>query len=146
MVMRKKDVAIDFEPGDDREIFFFKELGHFKQRVNNFADLYVNIKVKEHPIFRFERPHIHSDYYLTVSEAILGKKLEIYTIFGKKEVEVLPGTAHGSKVTVKGFGAKVPEQGDHILHLKIDVGKRLNPSQESMLKSFYKSYLERKSS
>ena len=80
----------------------FKGEGHYQYRTNTFADLYINIKVKEHPIFRLRAPDIHSDYYLTISEAILGTKLKVYTIYGQKEVEVPPGTTHGTTVVLKG--------------------------------------------
>jgi molecular chaperone DnaJ len=143
MVFRKKEVVLDFDPADERETFVFEQYGHFRQKTNNFADMYVKIKVKEHPIFKFVRPHIHSDYYLTISEAILGTSLKVYTIYGAKEVKVPPGTNHGDSITIKDHGTKLPVKGDHILNLKIDVPKRLNPSQEALLKKFHALYKKR---
>jgi len=36
------------------------------------GDLMIKIRVKEHPYFKREKFDIHTDKYITVSEAILG--------------------------------------------------------------------------
>ena len=112
--MRKMEVVVDFEPADEREWVSFAEHGHFQQKTNTFADLYINIRVKEHPIFKFVRPDIHTDHKLSISEAILGTKIKVSTFFGQKEVDVPPATHHGDIIRIKGYGAKYPIQGDHI--------------------------------
>ena len=98
------DVLLDVEPNSDLDYVKFEGQGHFKYKTNTYADLYANIKIKEHPIYRKEGDDIHSDYYLTISEAILGKTLNIHTIHGKKKVEISPGINHGEKIILKGYG------------------------------------------
>ena len=107
-------VAVDFEPADEREWITFPEFGHYQQRTDTYADLYINIIVKRHPLFTFKRPDIHTDHYLSISEAILGKELKVQTIYGIKEVTVPKATHHGDTIRIKGHGARLPKQGDHI--------------------------------
>lgn len=89
-----------------------------------------------------------SDYILTVSQAILGAQIPVYTLFGKKEVNIKPGTNHGDTVILEGLGvpanAQNPKKGDHVVTLKIDMPKRLNLKQENILKAFWEEYQKSK--
>ena len=141
--MRKKDIVVDVEPWFSNKVLVFEKEGHFKYRTNTYADLIINIIVKEHPIFKFVKPNVHSEYYLTVSQSILGTKLNVYTIYGLKEVEIPPGTNDGDSIRIEGYGPKSPQKGDHILNIKIDVPKKLNKDQESVLKEFYQKLTQK---
>ncbi|CAI2375639.1 unnamed protein product [Moneuplotes crassus] len=140
MVMRKLEALVDFEPADERKIIVFPEYGHYQQRSDTFADLYVHIKVKKHPIFTFKRPDIHTTHQLTISEAILGTTLKVNTIFGVKEVQVPASTNHGDKIRIKGYGARLPRIGDHVCDLEITLKKVLDSEQEAILRQAYQLY------
>lgn len=146
IILRKKDIIVDVEPWYNENVVIFENAGHYKYQTNTYADLCININVKEHPIFKYIKPDVHSEYYLTISQAILGAKLNIYTIYGLKEIEIPPGSHHGDIVRIKGFGPKAPQKGDHVLNLKIDVPKKLNNKQESVLADFYQKLINGKTS
>jgi molecular chaperone DnaJ len=69
------------------------------------GDLYVVVRVGEHPFFRRIGDNIHCSIPLTVTEAALGTKIEIPTIDGPAVVRIPPGTQSGQVLRMRGRGA-----------------------------------------
>lgn len=61
------------------------------------GDLMIKIRVKDHPYFKREGFDIHTDKYITVSEAILGGEAVIKTLSGDIKVPISAGTQHNDK-------------------------------------------------
>jgi curved DNA-binding protein len=105
------------------------------------GDLYVTVKVGEHPVFR----RIGSDLYVTkeikFSDACLGGAVEVPTIDGAKQIKIPPGAP--TKVRMKGLGVseggKAP--GDLYVEIAIDVPKRLTDRQKALLEELKKEGL-----
>ena len=70
------------------------------------GDIYIEFKVKSHPLFEREDEDIYLTVPLTITEAMLGCKKEIPTLTGNVILEVKPGTGTGDKVKLKGKGVK----------------------------------------
>src|SRR5215468_11529891 len=68
------------------------------------GDLYVVVRVSEHPFFRRIGDNIHCSIPLTVTEAALGTKIEIPTIDGPAVVRIPPGTQSGQVLRMRGRG------------------------------------------
>src|SRR5215475_4874457 len=68
------------------------------------GDLYVVVKVGEHPFFRRIGDNIHCSIPLTLTEAALGTKIEIPTIDGPAVVRIPPGTQSGQVLRMRGRG------------------------------------------
>jgi len=68
------------------------------------GDLYVVVRVGEHPFFRRIGDNIHCSIPLTVTEAALGTKIEIPTIDGPAVVRIPPGTQSGQVLRMRGRG------------------------------------------
>ncbi len=63
------------------------------------GDIVVKIRVGPHPHFRREGKELQLEVPISVSEAILGGKVEVPTLDGRKvDVKVRPGTSTGSKM------------------------------------------------
>ncbi len=85
------------------------------------GDIMVQIKVEPHAYFRREGKTVLLEVPISVGEAILGGKVEVPTIDGKRvEVKIRPGTSSGSKTRLPGFGIA---GGDQFLVFKIVVPK-----------------------
>src|SRR5215510_2778229 len=69
------------------------------------GDLYVVVRVGEHPFFKRIGDNIHCSIPLTVTEAALGTKIEIPTIDGPAVVRIPPGTQSGQVLRMRGRGA-----------------------------------------
>lgn len=70
------------------------------------GDIYLEFKVKEHPIFEREDEDIYLTVPLNFVEATLGCKKEIPTLTNNVILEVKAGTQSGEKVKLKGKGIK----------------------------------------
>ena len=85
------------------------------------ADINVRITIQPHPYFRREGKDIYLDVPISVAEAVLGGKVEVPTVDGRRvDVKIRPGTSSGSKTRVPGFGIA---GGDQYLVFKIVVPK-----------------------
>jgi curved DNA-binding protein len=99
------------------------------------GDLYVTIKVAEHPVFR----RVGNDLYVTtevkITDALLGGSVEIPTIDGPKQIRIPSGMKAHSKVRLKGLGVPDMKQGrgDEYVEVTIEVPKKLTDKQKSIL-------------
>jgi len=96
------------------------------------GDLVIRVSVQPDPYFKREGYDIYTDAYLTISQAVLGAKLDVKTLNGTQIINVDRGTQHGERKKFAGQG--VPklnsnERGDHFVVFKVVVPKTLTPKQ-----------------
>jgi molecular chaperone DnaJ len=109
------------------------------------GDLYIEIEVLPHPVFRREGDDIYVEVPITVPEAVLGAKIEVPTIDGMAMMRIPPGTQSGQKFRLKGKGFVSPKtgrRGDQYVIVKIVVPKDLTESEKEMIKSLERMYRE----
>jgi molecular chaperone DnaJ len=68
------------------------------------GDLYLQVRVKPHPVFRREDDDLHVTLPLTVPEAVGGATVTLPTFDGPVQVKVPPGTQSGQKLRLRGKG------------------------------------------
>jgi molecular chaperone DnaJ len=86
------------------------------------GDLYVLLKVQEHPIFDRENDDLLCTVPVNVAEAALGKDVDILTFDGLQTVKVPEGTQKGARIKLKGLGVPhVQGHGRGDLYVNIDV-------------------------
>ncbi len=89
------------------------------------GDLYIIIKIEEHPVFRRQGDDIYVTVPTSVTEAALGAKIEVPTIDGRAQLKVPPGTQSGQKLRMREKGVpsatKEGTRGDEIIEVKIVV-------------------------
>lgn len=68
------------------------------------GDLFLEIEVEEHPIFRREENDLLCKVPITITEAGLGAKIEVPTLEGKSLLKIPPGTQSGQKFRLRGKG------------------------------------------
>jgi len=73
------------------------------------GDLYLDISLAPHPIFRVSGHDLYLDLALAPWEAALGASVEIPTLAGAVNLKVPPGTAAGAKLRLGGRGLPRPE-------------------------------------
>lgn len=106
------------------------------------GDLYVIIKVQEHPLFKRQDNDILMDLPVTYTSAILGTSVEIPTLSGKAMIRIPPGTHSGQTFRLKGkgfpkiggFGA-----GDMLVRLVVDTPDKINTRQKELLEELSKA-------
>jgi DnaJ-class molecular chaperone with C-terminal Zn finger domain len=104
------------------------------------GDLLVAVQVAPHPYFRREGNDLHIEVPVTVSEAILGAKIDVPTLAdGTVTVTLPPGTSSGAKLRLKGKGAQNPRtgtRGDQYVIIKIVVPKGIDERSRELLEEF----------
>lgn len=101
------------------------------------GDLYVELRVKDHPRFERDGKHLYSRVKMSYTQALLGGTVEVETFDGTKKLEIPRGTAAGEQVKLENFG--VPElrsrQRGHIFYeTEIDISKKLSKEEEKLLR------------
>lgn len=84
------------------------------------GDLYITIRVEEHPFFKRDGDNIDIQVPVTVSEAGLGAKIEVPTLDGRSLLKIPQGTQNGQKFRLreKGvFNARKNTRGDEIVEI-----------------------------
>jgi DnaJ-class molecular chaperone len=104
------------------------------------GDLLVKMNVAPDPVFRRDGQNLLIDLPLTISEAVLGTKVEVPTIHeGLVMLTVPPGTSSGAKLRLRGKGVpdrQTGNRGDQHVVIKIVVPKKIDPAAEKALQQF----------
>jgi molecular chaperone DnaJ len=79
---------------DDNMNLRLQKKGHYSTN-GQHGDLYVKVKIKPHQYFKREQFDIYTTNYISVSQAVLGGKIKVRTLYGEISVTVDPGTNDG---------------------------------------------------
>src|SRR5262249_40778970 len=75
------------------------------------GDLHLKIHVEDHPYFRREGSDVILTVPLSVSEAVVGCRIDVPTLDGTKlTVKIPPGTSSGARLRLRGKGIKGGDQ------------------------------------
>jgi curved DNA-binding protein len=75
------------------------------------GDLYLDISLKPHPLYRASDHDLYLDLPLTPAEAALGASVEVPTPAGKVSLKIPAGTSSGQKLRLGGRGLPKPRGG-----------------------------------
>lgn len=101
------------------------------------GDLYITVRVDEHPFFKRDGDNIEIKLPLTVSEAGLGAKIEVPTIDGRAILKIPQGTQNGQKFRLreKGvFNARKNTRGDEIIEVNLQCPDVQNERTRELLR------------
>ncbi|MGA2880379.1 MAG: molecular chaperone DnaJ [Bryobacteraceae bacterium] len=86
------------------------------------GDLYVVIKVKEHPIFERQGDDLLCTVPINVAQAVLGTQINLLTFDGLEQVKVPEGIQTGSRIRLKNLGVpRLQGSGRGDLFVQVDV-------------------------
>jgi molecular chaperone DnaJ len=98
------------------------------------GDLYVRVRVGEHPVFGRKGDNLTVDLPVSYPEAALGANVKVPTLNGPVTLKVPAGTPSGKTFRVKGKGA--PRRGGHgdlLVTVNVDVPKKLSKREKELL-------------
>ena len=106
------------------------------------GDLYVQIAVKEHPIFQRDGANLYCEVPISFVDAALGGELEVPTLDGRVKLKIPHETQTGKLFRMRGKGV-VPvrggPQGDLLCRAVIETPIKLNAKQKALLGQFQES-------
>lgn len=103
------------------------------------GDLYVEVRVKEHPVFQRQGADLYMDVPVSITDAALGKEVEIPTLDGKVKIKVAEGTQSGKLLRVRGKGVtpvRTSMRGDLICRIMVETPVNLTREQKELLRQF----------
>jgi len=116
--------------------------GNAGHRGGGIGDLYVIIRIGEHPIFRRDCDDIYVTVPVTAMEAALGSKIEVPTIDGRSTLKIPPGTQSGQKLRLREKGVPSATQegrrGDEIVEVRVTVPMPRDEKTKELLRELAK--------
>lgn len=104
------------------------------------GDLYVDVIVEPHKLYERRDEDLYTAVPVSVSCAILGGKVEIPGIDGKKvTVEIPAGTQNDTLIKVKGEGMPLydtEKRGDLYVSIKVMIPRKLTAKQKELMEAF----------
>ncbi|MDE1827747.1 MAG: molecular chaperone DnaJ [Candidatus Micrarchaeota archaeon] len=103
------------------------------------GDLYVEIHVQKHKIFKREGDNIVVDVEVPFYTAILGGNVDVPTLKGMKNIEIPAGTQPYAKIVLRNEGIKSLHgggHGDQVVSIDVKIPKSLSRDQEELLRRF----------
>ena len=99
------------------------------------GDLYIEFTVKDHELFQRVEDDIYLELPLTITEATLGCKKEIPTIYGKVDLSIPAGTQNGHKLRLRGKGVEnvsSKRKGDMFVVVNVKIPEKLTRKQKQL--------------
>ena len=103
------------------------------------GDLYVQISVREHEIFKREESNLFCEVPISFITAALGGELEVPTLNGRVSLKIPAETQTGRMFRMRGKGVKPVRGGpvgDLLCKVKVETPVKLNRKQKDLLKDF----------
>lgn len=145
-VREKQTVHVDIPAGiSDGQTISAQGQGEAGERGARSGDLYINVHVRAHERFERKGNNLLSKEHISISQAVLGDKIEVKTIDGSVKMKIPAGTQSGEIFRIKGQG--VPElgrsssRGDQLVTVIVNVPKNPTRQQKKIFEDLQKSGL-----
>jgi curved DNA-binding protein len=100
------------------------------------GDLYLQIAVREHPVFLREGEDLVVEREITFPEAVLGAAIEVPTLEGMKNMRIPPGTQSHTRMRLKGLGLphfQGDGRGDEYVKVIVKVPKKVSEKARGLV-------------
>lgn len=109
------------------------------------GDIYLEFNVGAHPLFERDDNDIYIELPITISEAVLGAKKEVPTLYGNIKLTIPAGSSTGDKHRIKGKGVEnvhTGRKGDMFVVLNVVIPKKVSRDQKKLFEQLAKTKLE----
>ncbi|KRF78434.1 protein tumorous imaginal discs, mitochondrial isoform X2 [Drosophila virilis] len=102
-------------------------------------ELFVTFRVERSDYFRRDGADVHTDAPISLAQAVLGGTVRVQGVYEDQWLNIEPGTSSHRKIALRGKGLKrvnAHGHGDHYVHIKIEVPKKLSQEQRALLEAY----------
>ena len=146
-VEQQKTLSVKVPPGvDNGDRIRLSGKGEAGLKGGPSGDLYVQIVVREHPIFERDGRNLYCTVPISFVDAALGGELEVPTLDGRVSLKIPPETQTNELFRVRGKGVapvRGGAAGDLLCRVTIETPVNLSEEQKTLLREFQRS-LEQK--
>ena len=103
------------------------------------GDLYINVIVKPHKLFKRDGYDLHLDLPISFTQAALGAEIDVPTLDGSVKYKIPEGTQTDTEFRIRGAGIqqlRSSGKGDLVIHVRVEIPKRLTEKQRELLRQF----------
>lgn len=109
------------------------------------GDLYLEFNVKDHPIFIRDDEDIYLELPITITEAVLGCKKDVPTLYGNVKLNIPAGSQNGDKHRIKDKGVKYINKnikGDMYIIINVVIPNKIDKKQKKMFEELANTNLK----
>lgn len=132
----RKTITVTIPKGvDDLNQVRLPKMGEAGLNGGENGDLYVELHVKEHSVYKRDKNDIYIELPINVVEATLGCKKEVPTLYGDIVLNIPAGSQNGDKHKIKEKGVPVVNTqriGDMYVIIKVVVPTKLDRKQKDL--------------
>jgi curved DNA-binding protein len=112
-----------------------KAKGNLQPGTGRRGDLYLNLQLQPHPVWRLDGDQLRADLPLSIDELALGGDVTVATPDGEATVQVPPGMSVGRSLRLKGKGWPLKEglRGDLLLSPVLKLPENLSDQERRLL-------------
>ena len=142
-VKRTKTLQVKIPAGID-DGMRIRSAGNGEPGVNGgpSGDLYVEIRIKEHSVFKRDGDDLHCEVPIAMTTAALGGSIQVPTLGGKAEIDLPEGVQTGKVFRLRGKGIKgvrSAHPGDLYAHILVETPVRMTDRQKQLMKELDQS-------
>ena len=103
------------------------------------GDLYINVIVRPHKLFKRDGYDLHLDLPISFTQAALGAEIDVPTLDGSVKYKIPEGTQTDTEFRIRGAGIqqlRSSSKGDLVIHVRVEIPKRLTEKQRELLRQF----------
>jgi molecular chaperone DnaJ len=139
-VKRQKTLEVKIPAGID-DGMRLRHGGHGEPGVNGgpAGDLYVEIHIKQHPVFQRDGDDLHCEMPISFTTAALGGEIEIPTLDGAANIRIPAETQSAKVFRLRGKGIRNVRShapGDLMVHVVVETPVKLTERQKELLREF----------
>jgi molecular chaperone DnaJ len=142
-VERTKELKVKVPAGvDEGDLIRLAGEGEAGERGGPPGDLYVQVHLKQHPVFTRDGDHLQCELPISFATAALGGDVEVPTLDGRATVKIPAGTQSDKVFRMKGRGVRNVRNGnvgDLYCRVSVETPVNLTTEQKELLRKFDES-------
>ncbi len=106
------------------------------------GDLYINVIVKPHKLFKRDGYDLRLEIPISFTQAALGAEVDVPTLDGTVKHRIPEGTQTDTEFRIRGAGIqqlRSSNKGDLLVKVRVEIPKRLSDKQRELLRQFDES-------
>ncbi len=139
-VQRTKTLSVKVPAGvDDGDQIRLAGEGEAGEAGGPAGDLYVQVRLKAHPVFKRDGDDLHCEVPVSFAQAALGADVEVPTLEGRATIKIPAGTQSEKLFRLRGKGVRNVRNGavgDLYCHASIETPVNLTLRQKELLEEF----------
>lgn len=148
--LKGERLRIRIKPGSyDGQQLRIKGKGYPAHNGTPRGDLYITLRLEEHPRFKREGDDLLLEHPIDLYTAVLGGKTSLPTLSGSISITVPKGTSSGKMLRLRGkgmpkAGGAKDQFGDLLVKIQVEIPAELSPKEEELFKSLQNLFKNKK--